>query len=117
MHLDHLQIALPVGAEDTMRLFYCDVLGCIEVLKPAELAGRGGFWAQAGTLDLHFGVDPDFHAATKAHPAFVVRDIETLATLCEDAGYVIAWDTKLPDVVRFFVSDPVGNRIEVMASP
>ncbi|MEJ6397551.1 VOC family protein [Yoonia sp. 208BN28-4] len=114
--LDHLQLALPAGKEDDMRAFYCDLLGCAEVAKPDALAGRGGFWAQAGDLQLHFGVDPDFKPAGKAHPAFVVADIDDLAARLSDAGHAVAWDDKLPDVRRFFIADAVGNRIEIIAA-
>ncbi|KQB96115.1 glyoxalase [Loktanella sp. 1ANDIMAR09] len=113
--LDHIQLALPAGAENAMRAFYCDLLGMTEVAKPAALHGRGGFWARTGALECHFGVDPDFHPATKAHPAFVVDDIAALAGRMETAGLAVKWDTALPDITRFFVFDPVGNRVELIA--
>ena len=112
--LDHIQLALPQGTEDAMRGFYCDLLGMQEVAKPAALQGRGGFWAQAGAVQVHFGVDPGFHPATKAHPAFVVADLSGLAGLITDAGFDVKWDTSLPDIRRFFTSDPVGNRVELI---
>ena len=112
--LDHIQLALPQGAEPQMRAFYCNLLGLVEVPKPAALQGRGGFWAKAGTMAVHFGVDPNFVPATKAHPAFVFRDIEALAESLTQAGHSVAWDRALPDVQRFFVADPVGNRVEVI---
>ncbi|MEM9785784.1 MAG: glyoxalase [Pseudomonadota bacterium] len=113
--LDHIQMALPAGEEDAMRSFYCEVLGMTEIPKPAPLRARGGFWAQAGALQVHFGIDPDFHAATKAHPAFVIDQLDTLANCLEQAGHEIIWDTALPEVRRCFTSDPVGNRIELIA--
>jgi extradiol dioxygenase family protein len=113
--LDHIQLALPAGAEDALRAFYCDLLGMTEIPKPTPLQGRGGFWATAGTLQVHFGVDPDFHPATKAHPAFTISDLEMLASRLNQAGHKITWDQALPDVKRFFTHDPVGNRIECIA--
>lgn len=112
--LDHIQLALPAGTEDKMQAFYCDILGMIAQPKPAPLQGRGGFWASTGTVDVHFGVDPDFHPATKAHPAFIVRDSEGVFTALTAHGHTPAWDTALPKVKRFFVMDPVGNRIEII---
>ena len=112
--LDHIQLALPAGTEDQMRAFYCDLLGMVEVPKPAPLQGRGGFWARTDTLECHFGVDPDFHPATKAHPAFRVSDLDALAQRLSAAGFDVNWDTALAEVKRFFTSDPVGNRIELM---
>ena len=64
---------------------------------------------------VHFGVDPTFAPATKAHPAFVVTDIDRLSDRLVAAGHKIYWDTKLVGVRRFFVFDPVGNRIEMIA--
>ena len=116
LHLDHLQLAIPAGSEARLQDYYYGVLGFAPLAKPAELQGRGGFWAQAGSAEIHFGVDPSFIPATKAHPAFVVADLDLLAQTLTDAGYQIAWDTKLPQVRRFFTNDPVGNRIEFISA-
>jgi predicted enzyme related to lactoylglutathione lyase len=70
---------------------------------------------RAGDLNVHFGVDPTFAPATKAHLAFVVTDIDRLSDRLVAVGHKIYWDTKLVDVRRFFVFDPVGNRIEMIA--
>lgn len=113
--LDHIQLAIPKGAEDQVRPFYLR-LGFVEVPKPDALAGRGGFWAQAGAVQLHIGVDPAFAPATKAHPCFVSPDIQALAKRLKQAGHLVKWDASLPDVTRFFTADPVGNRIEVMSA-
>lgn len=112
--LDHIQLALPAGAEPEMRAFYCDLLGMTEVPKPAPLAGRGGFWAKAAGIAVHFGVDPNFHPATKAHPAFRVADINALSVRLADQGHRVQWDVALPGVTRFFTFDPVGNRVELL---
>lgn len=113
--LDHIQLALPAGAENQMRAFYCGLLGMTEVPKPISLQGRGGFWARVGALEYHFGIDPDFHAATKAHPAFVISDLDSLAQRLFDAGHQVTWDNALAQVSRFFANDPVGNRLEFIA--
>ena len=39
--IDHVQLAMPAGAEDTARSFYRDILGMSEIPKPTELAKRG----------------------------------------------------------------------------
>ena len=113
--LDHIQLALPKDAEDLLRPFYV-LLGFTEVPKPIQLQGRGGFWMAAGQVEVHFGVDPNFTPATKAHPAFVVDDIDALADALTKAGHTVTWDTALPEVKRFFSADPVGNRIELIAA-
>lgn len=42
--IDHVQLAMPAGQEETAREFYARTLGIPEVPKPPELAKRGGAW-------------------------------------------------------------------------
>ena len=71
--LDHVQLAMPAGREGEARAFYEGVLGIPEVRKPPNLAKRGGCWFERGPLKIHLGVDTDFRAARKAHPAMLVE--------------------------------------------
>ena len=114
--VDQIQLAMPSGVEDEMRAFYCDLLGMAEVAKPPSLLGAGGFWAQAGSMQVHFGVDPQFTPARKAHPAFIVDDLGGLTSRLDRARLPFQWDARLPGVRRLFLHDPVGNRIELIAS-
>jgi hypothetical protein len=59
-------------------------------------------------------VEKDFRAARKAHPALLVEDILALKTLIEAAGYSVCTDEPLDGFDRVYVSDPFGNRIELM---
>jgi hypothetical protein len=61
---------------------------------------------------LHIGVEEPFQAATKAHPAFAVSDIETLFAVLEKAGITCVWDETLKDIRRFYAPDPWGNRLK-----
>jgi catechol 2,3-dioxygenase-like lactoylglutathione lyase family enzyme len=113
--LDHVQLAMPRGLEDQARSFYRDVLGLAEVTKPPELARRGGVWFRGGDLQLHLGVEADFRPARKAHPALLVEGLGELAAMCESAGYeVIHDDGSLHGYDHVYVTDPFGNRIELM---
>lgn len=56
----HVQIAIPTGAEDAARGFYCDFLGLREIAKPASLAARAGFWLRAGSMEVHVGTEAGF---------------------------------------------------------
>ncbi len=112
--LDHVQLAMPRGLEDQARSFYRDVLGLAELAKPPELAKRGGVWFSGGDLHLHLGVEDDFRPARKAHPALLVEGLGELAAICESAGYEITHDANLPGYDRVYVTDPFGNRIELM---
>ena len=74
--LDHVQLAMPPGREDDARAFYQGLLGIPEVAKPPHLAARGGCWFEHGDLKVHLGIEADFSPARKAHPAFIVDDIQ-----------------------------------------
>ena len=112
--LDHVQLAMPAGGEDEARAFYQGVLGIPEVAKPAHLARRGGCWFERGSLKVHLGVEEDFVAARKAHPAFIVDGLRELATNLQRAGYHVWKDQPLAGYDRLYVDDPFGNRIELM---
>ena len=112
--LDHVQLAMPAGEEARARSFYCDVLGLVEEQKPANLAARGGAWFRGGSLRLHLGVDRDFHPAKKAHPALLVSGLADLIARCQAAGYSPVRDEPLDGYDRVYVTDPFGNRIELI---
>ncbi len=61
---------MPAGEEETARQYYSGLLGMEEIPKPPELAKRGGCWFKSGSVQVHLGVEADFHPAKKAHPAF-----------------------------------------------
>jgi catechol 2,3-dioxygenase-like lactoylglutathione lyase family enzyme len=113
--LDHVQLACPAGGEDEARAFYGGLLGLREIEKPEPLRARGGVWFECGEHQLHLGVEEDFRPARKAHPALRVVSVAELQALAERLGDV-RWDEDLPGFQRFYVDDPFGNRIEVLAS-
>ena len=112
--IDHVQLAMPAGDEDKAREFYSGLLGIPEVQKPAALAQRGGAWFQAGQVKIHLGVESDFRPALKAHPALLVRDLRSLVRRLDEAGIKVIEDDGLPGYDRVYVSDPFGNRLELM---
>lgn len=112
--LHHVQLAMPRGREDDARAFYRDVLGMTEQPKPETLARRGGAWFSAGDAEVHLGVEDDFRPAKKAHPALLVVDLTNLLERCRNAGYAVTTDEPLPGYDRAYVSDPFGNRLELL---
>lgn len=113
--IDHVQLAMPPGAEDQARAFYRDVLGLPETPKPASLAARGGVWFAHGAVKVHLGVEQDFRPAKKAHPAFLVDDLAALLERCRAAGYLVSTaEPPLAGYHRAHVADPFGNRIELL---
>ena len=111
--IDHVQVAAPAGGEGAARAFYGDLLGLPELRKPERLRARGGVWFAVGEQQLHVGIEGSFAAARKAHPALAVPragDLSALAAKLEAAGRAVTWDGP-----RFYVEDPFGNRVEVLA--
>ncbi len=111
--IDHVQVAAPAGGEGAARAFYGDLLGLPELPKPERLRARGGVWFAVGEQQLHVGIAESFAPARKAHPALAVPragDLSALAAKLEAAGRAVTWDGP-----RFYVEDPFGNRLELLA--
>jgi catechol 2,3-dioxygenase-like lactoylglutathione lyase family enzyme len=111
--IDHVQVAAPRGCEAEARAFYGGLLGLEELPKPVALAARGGCWFRAGVQELHVGVDDPFVPARKAHPGFVVTDLDELAERLRAAGLAVTDDDSIPGARRVHVADPFGNRLEL----
>ena len=111
--VDHVQVAAPPGGEGAARAFYGELLGLPELPKPERLRPRGGVWFAVGEQQLHVGIEEPFAPARKAHPALAVPragDLSALAARLEAAGRAVTWDGP-----RFYVDDPFGNRLELLA--
>ncbi len=113
--IDHVQLAGPPGCETAARRFFGELLGLAELEKPESLRARGGVWFRVGRQQLHVGVEQEFAAARKAHPAFAVSRYDELVSRLRSAGAPVADDASIPGVRRCFVDDPWGNRIELVA--
>src|SRR5579862_461474 len=113
--IEHVQLAMPAEEEETARRFYCGLLGMTEVAKPEKLARRGGCWFESGSVQLHLGVEADFRPAKKAHPALRCHDYEALTARLRAAAVEVKGDSSIPGVTRCHISDPFGNRIELVA--
>ena len=120
--LHHVQVACPAGGEDVVRRFYGDGLGLTEVEKPEALHGRGGAWFRSYddhgevVAELHVGVEDPFVPARKAHPAFLVDDVDTAAYRLRSVGFEVDERERetYEGYLRFHACDPHGNRVEVL---
>lgn len=112
--IEHVQLAMPAGGEQAARAFYTGLLGLPERAKPPELAARGGCWFEGPGVKVHLGVEADFRPARKAHPALLVSNLAGLVDLLEDCGFPIIADDPVDGHARCYVSDPFGNRIELI---
>ena len=122
IRLHHVQVSCPVGGEDAARRFYADGLGLTEVEKPAALGGRGGAWFRAYdeggsvTAELHVGVEDPCVPGRKAHPAFVVPDLDGAASALTALGFEVDHGERetFEGHLRFHTHDAAGNRVEVL---
>ena len=112
--IDHVQLAMPVGAEALARQFYSGVLGLPEIPKPASLAVRGGAWFQCGGVQLHLGADADFLPAKKAHPALLVADFAVFSAILAGHAVALKPEEMVAGRQRATLFDPFGNRLELI---
>jgi catechol 2,3-dioxygenase-like lactoylglutathione lyase family enzyme len=112
--IDHAQVAIPRGGEESARAFYDKLLGLPEQPKPPQLAKRGGCWFESEAVKLHCGVEEPFRPAKKAHVAFRVDDVAALARRARAAGYEVVDDDLLEGHERIYIHDPFGNRLEFL---
>lgn len=112
--IDHVQIAMPVGAEDGARAFYNGVLGLPEIPKPAHLAVGGGCWFACGALQIHMGGEAQFVPAKKAHPALTVEGFHEYIGVLAARGLEVKADVMVAGRARAVIFDPFGNRIELI---
>lgn len=110
---DHVQLAMPAGKENEARAFYVEALGMTEMPKPQELQARGGVWFVSGNVQLHLGIDPDFHSAKKAHPALRCSNFFATVKRLRKHRVDVQIDAERPRN-RAYIHDPFGNRIELI---
>ena len=114
--IDHVQVVAPPGSEAAARTFYGELMGLEELPRPTTLPDRYGCWFRAGAQELHIGFEEPFHPALKAHPSFVVDDLDALVGRLAANGFPATPDASIPGVERCFVLDPFGNRLELRQS-
>ena len=111
----HVQISIPVGAEDKAREFYCGLLGMTEIPKPDALQGRGGFWTELDGFQIHFGTEDGIERSkTRGHVAYLVADLDAWREKLTTNGCTIKEGIPIPDYRRFEFRDPFGNRVEFL---
>ena len=112
--IDHVQLAMPAGAEDEAEAFYQGLLGVQRIDKPAVLDARGGCWFANDAVALHLGVEQGFQPAKKAHPGLVVDGYDDLVARLIEQGCEVSPAETLAGVRRSHIHDPFGNRIELI---
>ena len=79
----------------------------------SETKGRGGFWVQAGLVQIHFGVQDNIDRhGNRSHVAYMVDDAAGWRAKLIEAGYQPEDNAAIPGYDRFEFRDPFGNRVE-----
>ncbi|MDM5294386.1 glyoxalase [Peribacillus simplex] len=112
--IDHFQLASPKNTEDQSRKFFNEILMFREVDKPASLKSSGGVWFESGSIKIHVGTEDQFIPARKAHPALEVENLRDFKQYLITNRVSFTEDKRLPGANRIYISDPFGNRIEIL---
>ena len=113
--LHHVQLAMPPGEEDAAVRFYARSWAWTQVPKPPTCSRRGAACGSHGRPRGASGGRGDLvPAREKAHPAFLVRGLETLRARIEAAGYRVTDTVQIEGFHRVYVRDPFGNRVELI---
>ncbi|MGE7184244.1 VOC family protein [Peribacillus sp. NPDC006672] len=112
--IDHFQLASPKNTEDQSRKFFTEILMFREVDKPAALRSSGGVWFESGSIKIHVGTEDQFIPARKAHPALEVENLRDFKQHLITNRVSFTEDKRLPGANRIYISDPFGNRIEIL---
>ena len=111
----HAQVTVDTKDEALAREFYCGLLGLRELEKPDSLKGKGGFWLDAGSIQVHVSLQDDVERArSKVHVAYIVEDLESWRLKLASHGIQTALSTPIPGFARFEFRDPFGNRVEFL---
>src|SRR3954463_5562372 len=93
--LDHVQLCVPFGEEESAREFYTRVLGLREIEKPDVLKPNGGLWLKIADIQLHIGVE-EVQGKSKRHPAFEVEGLERIREHLQQNQVRIKEEPSLP---------------------
>lgn len=111
--IDHVQLSITPGSVEQARAFYCGLLGLKETERPVALAHIEGFWAEMANTRLHIAAEETV-CPTRRHPAFEVANIKKVKAYLKANKVNIQADQALPQLERFSLFDPWGNRIELL---
>ena len=110
-HIDHVSVL--ITDVERSRRFYRDVLGLKEIAKPRTF-DFVALWFDLGNQQLHLLRKDKPDTISPRHFALRVADVKAARTYCKEQGLAVQETTLIPGADRFFISDPDGNRIEVI---
>jgi catechol 2,3-dioxygenase-like lactoylglutathione lyase family enzyme len=113
--LDHVNIAVPRAKEAEVLRFYREILGLLEIPKPAELRARGGAWFETGNAQLHISLEDVDSPLSRRHVCLLVSSLDAARKEMTRHRIAVEEGGTAEGLTRFFVRDPAGNRLEIGA--
>jgi len=112
--IDHVQLAMPAGEEETARKFYSDVLGR-KFLNHRNWPSAAAAGLKAGACRFIWESKTPSGLSKKAHPALRCGDYDGLVSKLRASGIRVDEPNDIPCVRRCHIYDPFGNRMELIA--
>ena len=110
-HLDHVTVLVTDLA--AARAFYSGALGLREIAPPKEF-DFVAVWFDLGGQYLHLLQKPHPDTPSPRHFCLHVEDITAAREHLQSLGLRTAETVKIAAADRFFVTDPDGNRVELL---
>jgi acetyl esterase len=115
-HLQHVTSLYDSARVDELRSFYADALGLREKPTPGAFDGGSGIvWYDAGEGERELHFVPNDNPDGVRHLCLQVSDLDVAAARLQRVGFAVERSDDIPGRPRFFVQDPFGNAIEVVA--
>ena len=109
--IDHVSVV--ITDVERSRRFYRDLLGLKEIAKPKTF-DFVVLWFDLGDQQLHLLHKEKADAISPRHFALRVADCAAARAYFRVNGTPMQETTPIPGADRFFISDPDGNRIEII---
>jgi glyoxylase I family protein len=109
--LDHCSVL--ITNVERSRKFYGDVLGLKEIAKPKTF-DFVALWFELGGQTLHLLLKDRPDTISPRHFALRVQDVVRTREYFRSKGLPVQETGPIPGADRFFISDPDGNRIEII---
>jgi catechol 2,3-dioxygenase-like lactoylglutathione lyase family enzyme len=109
--IDHVSVV--ITDVERSRRFYRDLLGLKEIAKPRTF-DFVVLWFDLGNQQLHLLLKPQPDTLSPRHFALRVADVAAARAYFRRHGVAVQETTPIPGADRFFLSDPDGNRIEII---
>src|SRR3954454_20924237 len=94
--VNHVQINVPFAALEAAREFYLGFLGLKEIHRPAGFKNPC-IWMNAGSFEVHIGLEDGIERKTRAHVAFEVEDLLEWRRKIVAKGWKIEEQPKIPN--------------------